>query len=75
VLYLSHRQRTAVIVGQKVLLYNRVKGKQMNESPNEFFARLIAHNQVVKNIEEEAARKEAMRKAGVEAIERARTFA
>jgi formiminotetrahydrofolate cyclodeaminase len=47
----------------------------MNESPNEFFARLIAHNQVVKNIEEEAARKEAMRKAGVEAIERARTFA
>jgi len=64
-----------VIVGQKVLLYNRAKGKQMNESPNEFFARLIAHNQVVKNIEEEAARKEAMRKAGVEAIERARTFA
>ena len=47
----------------------------MNESPNEFFARLIAHNQVVKNIEEEAAHKEAMRKAGVEAIEKARTFA
>jgi len=47
----------------------------MNESPNEFFARLIAHNQVVKNIEEEAERKEAIRKAGVEAIERARTFA
>ena len=47
----------------------------MNESPNEFFARLIAHNEVLKNIEEEAKHKEAMRKAGVEAIERARTFA
>ena len=63
------------LVRQSASLYNRVKGKQMNESPNEFFARLIAHNQVVKNIEEEATRKEAMRKAGVEAIEKARTVA
>lgn len=47
----------------------------MNESPNEFFARLIAHNEIVKNIEEEAAHKKAMRKAGIEAIERARNFA
>jgi len=75
VLYLSQRQRNAVLVGQRVLLYNRAKGKQMNESPNEFFARLIAHNQVVKNIEDEAKHKEAMRKAGIEAIEKARTFA
>lgn len=47
----------------------------MNEAPNEFFSRLIAHNQVLKNIQEEAERKEAIRKAGVEALERARTFA
>jgi hypothetical protein len=63
------------LVRQSASLYNRVKGKQMNEAPNEFFARLIAHNQVVQNIEEEAARKEAMHRAGVEAIERARNFA
>ena len=75
VLYLSQRQRTTALVGHSASLYNIAKGKQMNEAPNDFFSRLIAHNQVVKNIEEEAARKEAMRKAGVEAIERARTFA
>lgn len=57
------------------LLYNRVKGKQMNESPNEFFARLIAHNEVVKNNIEDELRKERNRQLAVEAIERARTFA
>ena len=74
-LYLSQRQRTTALVGQKVLLYNRVKGKQMNESPNEFFARLIAHNEVVKNNIEDELRKERNRQLAVEAIERARTFA
>lgn len=57
------------------LLYNRVKGNEMNESPNEFFARLIAHNEVLKNIEEEATRKEAKRIASIQALENARTFA
>lgn len=74
-LYLSHRQRTTALVGQRVLLYNRVKGKQMNESPNEFFARLIAHNEVVKNNIEDEMRKERNRQLALEALEKARTFA
>ena len=74
-LYLSQRQRNAVLVGQRVLLYNRAKGKQMNESPNEFFARLIAHNEVVKNNIEDELRKERNRQLAIEAIEKARTFA
>jgi hypothetical protein len=47
----------------------------MTDTAQNFFVRLAAHNEVEKNIREEAERKEAIRKAGVEAIERARTFA
>lgn len=47
----------------------------MNESPNEFFARLIAHNEVVKNNIEDELRKERNRQLALEAIEKARTFA
>jgi hypothetical protein len=46
----------------------------MNESPNDFFIRLIAHNEVQENIRIEAENKEASRIKQVEAIERARNF-
>jgi len=51
-----------------------VKGKQMNESPNEFFARLIAHNQVAQNIADEKQAKEDSKIRQVKALEHARSF-
>lgn len=62
------------LVRQSASLYNRVKGKQMNESPNEFFARLIAHNQVVQNIADEKQAKEDSKIKQVKALEYARNF-
>jgi hypothetical protein len=43
----------------------------MNEAPNEFFARLIAHNEVVRNNIEDELRKERNRQLAREAMERA----
>lgn len=62
------------LVRQSASLYNRVKGKQMNESPNEFFVRLIAHNEVLKNIADEKQAKEDSRIKQVKALEHARSF-